>query len=53
MKQAAEVWKGVKRDAGRVKHGLQQGIWGTGYCVRESLNTWILAKQKVQASMCV
>lgn len=50
----AEVWKGLKREVGRLNMASIRAF-GPQVTVRESLNTWVLTKQEVQAgvSACV
>lgn len=48
----AEVWKGVKREVGRLNMASIRAF-GPRVTVRESLNTWILTKQEVQAGVCL
>lgn len=50
-KVEAEVWKGVKREVGRLNMASIRAF-GPQVTVRESLNTWILTKQEVQAGVC-
>lgn len=47
----AEVWKGVKREVGRLNVASIRAF-GPQVTVRESLNTWVLTKQEVQTGVC-